>query len=54
MGAKVIFENDKYNYTTEVNKNLTTDEVKKYFIGKFFNLGSIADNMQKCIDCKIV
>ena len=53
LSAKIIFERSQYNYTTAVNSNLTESEVKKYFVGKTFNLGIFKDNMQKCIDCKI-
>lgn len=49
--AHVKFEDPKYNYSTSVNGKLTDSEIKSYFIGKWFNLGHIEDNMQLCIDC---
>lgn len=53
--ASVKFSNEKYNYTTSVNGNLTDDEIKNYFIGKYFNLGNYdKDDMQKCVSCEII
>ena len=52
--AKVIFENPEYNYVTSVNGKLSDEEIIKYFKGKIFNLGTVGDNLQKCIDCKII
>lgn len=53
--ACVKFSNEKYNYMTSVNGNLTDDEIKNYFIGKYFNLGnSDKDDMQKCVSCEII
>ena len=51
--AHVKFKDSKYNYSTSVNGNLTENEIKGYFVGKWFNLGHIEDNMQKCIDCEV-
>ena len=30
--------------------NGTFEEAKKYFLNRVFNIGSIRDNLQKCID----
>jgi hypothetical protein len=49
--AHVKFEDSKYNYSTSVNGSLTDSEINSYFVGKWFNLGHIEDNMQFCIDC---
>jgi len=50
----VKFDEWKYNYHTNINGKLSDEEIKKYFIGKFFNLGdSSKDNMQRCTDCAI-
>ena len=52
--AYVKFNDWKYNYHTNVNGELSDEEVKAYFVGKFFNLGDAsADNMQQCIDCAV-
>lgn len=50
----VQFENPKYNYATSVNGNLSDSEILSYFIGKWFNLGNVNDNMQKCVSAKIL
>lgn len=50
--AKVIFKDSKYNYCTSING--TDKSIKKYFVGTVFNLGSVEDNMQKCIAVEIV
>jgi hypothetical protein len=52
--AYVKFNDWKYNYHTNVNGKLSDEEVKAYFVGKFFNLGdAYADKMQQCIDCAV-
>lgn len=50
--AYVKFKEEKYNYTTNINGSITT--IQDYFIGKWFNLGTIEDNMQQCIDCIVL
>lgn len=51
--VKVIFENPKYNYTTDVSSSTTEASAKKYFVGKFFNVGIYPkENLQKCIGIK--
>ena len=47
MIVKVIFENEDYFYT-KINCK-TKEEAEDYYIGKFFNIGTVEDNMQKCI-----
>jgi len=37
--VRVYFSNPKYNYTTTVGANVTEEIAKKYFLGKFFNVG---------------
>ena len=44
--VKVIFENGDCLFTTI---NGTEAEVKDYYIGKVFNIGTVTDNMQKCV-----
>ena len=48
---KVIFENGDYLYT---RMNATLQETKAYYLGKLFNLGSVGDNMQKCVSVESV
>jgi hypothetical protein len=52
--AFVKFSEWKYNYHTNINGRLSDEEIKKYFIGQWFNLGSgDVDNMQLCTDVAI-
>jgi hypothetical protein len=52
--AFVKFDAWKYNYHTNVNGKLSNDEIKKYFVGQWFNLGDVdKDNMQKCTNVAI-
>ena len=51
--AYVKFEDHDLNYHTNVNGSLSDSEIKAYFVGKFFNLGTDSDNMQKCTDCAV-
>ncbi|GAG56101.1 unnamed protein product [marine sediment metagenome] len=51
--AQVKFTDSKYNYITSVNGKLGDAEIIEYFKNKWFNLGSIEDDMQKCIECKV-
>ena len=43
---KVIFENGDYFYT---KINGTQEEIEKYYLGKYFNVGTVNDNIQKCV-----
>lgn len=47
---KIIFENGDYLYT---RMNATLDEAKAYYLGKLFNLGSVGDDMQKCVSLQV-
>lgn len=52
--VKVIFKDPKYNYYTSVNGERSDDEIKKYFVGTYFNLGVYpVEDMQKCIKVEI-
>jgi hypothetical protein len=33
--------------TTSINANM--EEARTYFLGKWFNIGSVNDNMQQCV-----
>ena len=53
--VKVIFEDSKYNYSTSVNGQVSDEDIRKYFVGVWLNLGSGEnDNMQKCIGCEVI
>jgi hypothetical protein len=52
--VRIMFEDDVYNYTTSVNGERTEEEIKKYFVGKYFNMGVYPnENMQQCTNIKI-
>lgn len=38
--VKIYFKNSKYNYTTTVGQNVTEEDAKKYFLNKYFNVGT--------------
>jgi len=51
--ASVKFKDSRYNYVTSVNGKLSDEEIVAYFKDKWFNMGHIEDDMQKCIDCEV-
>lgn len=48
---KVIFEDGDFLYTTI---NGSKEDVRLYYIGKFFNCGTVEDNMKKCVDVEFL
>ena len=48
---KVIFEDGDYLYTTI---NGSKEDVRAYYIGKFFNCGAVEDKMKKCVDVEFL
>lgn len=52
--AIVSFEDKRYNYETSINPNCSDSDIINYFKGNLFNMGMVEDNMQKCIDCKVL
>ena len=46
--VNVYFEDSKYNYATPVRG--TDEDIRDYFVGKYFNMGFENDNPQKCIE----
>jgi hypothetical protein len=52
--VKVIFSDSQYNYITDVNGERTDEEIERYFVGKYFNMGVYPnENMQQCTNIKI-
>jgi len=49
--VKITFEN-KETITTRING--TIEGIKKYYLGKYFNLGKEKDDMQKAIKCEFL
>lgn len=48
---KVIFEDGDFLYTTI---NGSKEDVRAYYIGKFFNCGTVEDKMKKCVDVEFL
>lgn len=48
---KVIFEDGDFLYTTI---NGSKEDVRSYYIGKFFNCGTVKDDMKKCVDVEFL
>lgn len=44
--VKVLFGNGDY-FFTEVNG--TVSEIRNYYVGTTFNLGTVNDDLQKCV-----
>ncbi len=52
--VKVIFEDQKHNYTTSVNGYCSESTLKDYFIGKMFDVGVFPEGkMRECINIEI-
>lgn len=49
---KICFVNSQYDYITSFNGSYA--DAKNYFLNKWFNLGRVDDNMQKCIKVEVV
>ena len=57
--VKVIFADPKYNYKTDCSPLASHESIKKYFVGKFFDVGTYSDykqseNIQECINIEIL
>lgn len=48
---KITFANGDYFFT---RFNASIEEAKAYYLGNIFNLGTVADNLQKCVDVEEV
>jgi len=49
--VRVKFADSAHDYTTSVSAQTDEAAARKYFVGKYFNVGSFRyDNMQQCID----
>ena len=48
---KVIFEDGDYLCTTI---NGGKEDVRSYYIGKFFNCGIVKDKMKKCVEVEFL
>ena len=52
FNVKCTFKNGDYFYTDFNAK--TAEDVGKYYIGRKFNLGTVADNMQVCTKVEFI
>ena len=53
--VKVIFSDSQYNYETSVNKQCSIQEIVKYFVGQYINMGIFpVENIQKCIAVNLI
>ena len=51
--AHVKFQDPAYNYSTSINPDVSDEDIRHYFVDKWLNLGSVEDDMQKCIECEV-
>jgi len=49
--AHVKFEDESFNYKTSINPKMSDSSIKEYFEGKYFNLGTVVENLQQCKEC---
>lgn len=49
--ATVTFQ-DGTIFTTSING--TKETITKYYLNRYFNIGSVRDNMQKCVKVEVV
>ena len=48
--ATILFANSEHNYTTSLSHTATKESAERYFVGRFFNVGSfIKEDLQECI-----
>lgn len=53
--VKVIFKDSTYNYVTNINGQVSESEARKYFVGKYFDLGVYPkEDMQQCINIELI
>ena len=50
----VLFEDSEYNYATNVSEETTEEKARAYFVGQWFNVDHLGDDMQKCIDIEYI
>lgn len=51
INIKCTYENGN---TSTTRVNATIEEAKEYYLGKIFNIGTVEDNLQKCIKVEII
>lgn len=51
LSLKISYANGDTTYT---RINATPDEAREYYVGQVFNLGTVADDMQRCTGIEIL
>ena len=51
LEIRIIYE-DGTTGTTKINA--TEEEARRYYVGKVFNVGTVADVMKKCVNIEII
>ena len=51
---KILMSNPEYDYTTSINPSIPMEDIRKYFVNQWFNVGSVNDLMMQCIDIQEV
>ena len=46
--VKITFDNGQ-TMVTDFNAKVGREEIAKYYMGNWFNLGSVSDDMHKCV-----
>ena len=49
MGVVKITFDDGQTMVTDYNPEVSREEIAKYYMGHWFNLGSVSDDMHKCV-----
>jgi hypothetical protein len=53
--VNVFFEDEQYNYSTNVSSKTTKEDAEKYFVGAWFNVGSYpSEIMRKVIKIEFI
>jgi hypothetical protein len=53
--VNVFFEDEQYNYSTNVSSKTTKEDAEKYFVDAWFNIGSFpTEKMRKVIKIEFI
>ena len=53
LKTATVYLNDGTSYQTAVNGQLDNEEIKAYFVGKWFNYGTESDLMKQCVKVEV-
>ena len=51
LNIKIVYDDGDFEYT---KINATIEDVRKYYVGRSFNLGITTDNIKRCKDVEIL